>query len=198
MSPSLFIKKKKKTAAAIFIKKKKTTEDNDADADMSASDSLVAIRAQERASEKVQPQTKTPAQASDQVSRIAAAHTKAAKAAKAAEAAEQSEGTVERVANTARVQAAPLPTQTVPPAAADRLTSTVHERLAKIAPPNAGVAADVFSSKNGVRPPLAMQENYKLLHRQVQDATRHSAGGGKVRRPRPVNWVCALPTLPRN
>ena len=169
------------STAHLFIKKKpKIAVESEVDDDMSASDSLVAIRAQERAGEKIQ-QTKvavaTPSSNNDQVSRIAAAHTKAAQAADDAAAAEQSEGTVERVADAARSQAAPLLAQTVPPAAADRVTSTVHERLAKIAPPNSGVAADVFSSKNGgVRPPLAMQDNYKLLHRQVQDATRASSG----------------------
>jgi len=167
-----------------LLLKKKSLPPQDT-AEESASDSLVPIR-RERLELKRQEQRKRLAPAAtDQVSRLTAAHETAAAAAATAMADEASESTVERVAKHARRQSlqehAPA-SAAATAAAASPVVTVVARTVGALVPREDGAATSVHAAADGTMPPMSMSANYDTFKRALteQATTSSSAATGQM------------------
>jgi hypothetical protein len=145
---------------------------------------MVPIDRERRALERQEELKRSAPPATDQVSRLTAAHESAAAAATAAVADDASESTVRRAANEARSKSLKDHAPTSSSAPQQQKVTVVARDIASLVPPEDGPAVSVHAAigEDGTMPPLSMQSNYDDFRRFLteQAATSASAAIGHM------------------
>jgi hypothetical protein len=163
------VQARRRSPLADAVNERGNLDDGD---DVSASDSLVRIRAEERALVD-RDRLRASRAATDQVSRIVDAHRRAMATRSAALEADASESTAERAATGARTAA--MPSVVFAAAAASPLADANDTTRRAVRMPEPRVAGDVntiFAGVDGHMPPLDIHDNYALLARQIVASLR--------------------------